>query len=407
MTAHIRSHASLWLSLVVLITGVLASAVPGRASQTATPRGLHPTFTKAAAFDVSPPMRVLARQAPQRVAPFRLPPERGPIVRSHGFAGDRAVQSAAGRIDMPAPTMNFEGLQNSDNPFPVAPPDPVGDVGPEPLRGDDQHRLGRLLARRARCNSARWTWARSGRASASPTAPTSVATPSCSTTSSPTAGSSPSSRPSGPTFYNCVAVSHDARPDRRLLPVRVPDRRELPRLPEVRRLAERALHQHPGVRPGRHLRRRRRVRVERDQMLAGNPDAARSGSCSRPGRRPWITGDGLLPADLDGKPPAAAGTPELLRRLAWTTRARTARRPTRSTCSSSTSTGPRPTASTFTFTGSLPVARVRLDLPVRAGELARLHPAAGHRRTGSTSSPTGSGRPGGWPTATSAPTSRW
>jgi hypothetical protein len=62
-------------------------------------------------------------------------PEPGPVVESRGFAGDAAVQkflrpSLAGAATIPNPSLTFEGLKNLDNPFLVAPPDPVGAVGP-------------------------------------------------------------------------------------------------------------------------------------------------------------------------------------------------------------------------------------------------------------------------------------
>jgi hypothetical protein len=67
--------------------------------------------------------------------------ERGPVHQDRGFSGDGAVQgsNALGlappqALTIPAPNVNFEGLSNQDN-FNVFggrvnPPDPVGDVGP-------------------------------------------------------------------------------------------------------------------------------------------------------------------------------------------------------------------------------------------------------------------------------------
>ena len=50
-----------------------------------------PRFSTAAAFDVSPPLSDLARQAPRRVAqlsqePFEIRPERGPVAKDKGFS---------------------------------------------------------------------------------------------------------------------------------------------------------------------------------------------------------------------------------------------------------------------------------------------------------------------------------
>ena len=49
-------------------------------------------------------------------------------------------------------------------------------------------------------------------------------------------------------FYNCVADLDDAGPDRLVLPLRVHDRVQLPRLPEVRRVEGLVPHHHPRVR---------------------------------------------------------------------------------------------------------------------------------------------------------------
>jgi hypothetical protein len=308
MMARIRSHASLWLSLVVLVTGVLASAVPGRASQTATPRGLHPTFTKAAAFDVSPPMRVLARQAPARVAPFRLPPERGPIVRSHGFAGDGSVQSAAGRIDMPAPTVNFEGLQNSDNPFPVAPPDPDGDVGPNHYVEEINvvwavySKTGTLLLGPMDLGS---IWAGFG-------------IPDCTDL-----GGDPivlydqladrwllsQLTFRGPSFYECVAVSTTPDPTGSYYRYAFSTGENFPDYPKL------------GVWPNAYFLSTREFApddsfagdglyaLERNRMLMGDPGARAVGFLLPPGTKPWLPGDGLLPSDLDGNRLPPKGSP--------------------------------------------------------------------------------------------------
>src|SRR5438128_7220815 len=99
-------------------------------------------FTKAVAFDVSAPLRNM----PSVVTPSTLTstllqeirPERGPDVKDQGYSGDGALQTTSGRQGaapaIPAPLLTFEGVSNEDNfnlfGFRVAPPDPVGDVGP-------------------------------------------------------------------------------------------------------------------------------------------------------------------------------------------------------------------------------------------------------------------------------------
>jgi hypothetical protein len=100
-------------------------------------------FTKAVAFDVSAPLRSM----PSVVTPSTLTstllqeirPERGLDIKDQGYSRDGALQVTSGRMqggapEIPAPLLTFEGVSNEDNfnlfGFRVAPPDPVGDVGP-------------------------------------------------------------------------------------------------------------------------------------------------------------------------------------------------------------------------------------------------------------------------------------
>jgi hypothetical protein len=119
--------------------GVLSTALltaVGATPAGSAPAKHEPVFTKAAAYDVSKPLRELAKtaQASARQKEVRLSPERGPTVESAGFSGDAAVQSTTAAAAIAPTIQNFEGLSNQDNfntfGFRVNPPDPVGDVGP-------------------------------------------------------------------------------------------------------------------------------------------------------------------------------------------------------------------------------------------------------------------------------------
>ena len=99
---------------------------------------LKPTFTDAVAFDRSAPLRELAAgwSAESKPTPGALTERGAPAaVSGRGSGGDAAAQArnaAANAIS--APMANFEGISNQDN-FNVFggrvnPPDPVGDVGP-------------------------------------------------------------------------------------------------------------------------------------------------------------------------------------------------------------------------------------------------------------------------------------
>jgi hypothetical protein len=122
------------VAVTVLVCGSAASAAPPVRPIAA------PKFSSALAFDVSRPLRDVAAPIsnkqlladagePDEVRPE---PELGGVVRDAGFSGDAALQEDESGLDqvIPGPGLTFEGLRNTDNPRLVAPPDPVGDVGP-------------------------------------------------------------------------------------------------------------------------------------------------------------------------------------------------------------------------------------------------------------------------------------
>jgi hypothetical protein len=128
------------LSLVAVFLLVATVAV---AQNTPGAAPLRPKFSQAVAFDVSLPLRVLAA-TPFRIAPVgpsqepvEIRPERGPVVKDRGYSSDGALQTRGSfdpALQIPATSANFEGLSNQDNfnifGFRVNPPDPNGAVGP-------------------------------------------------------------------------------------------------------------------------------------------------------------------------------------------------------------------------------------------------------------------------------------
>jgi hypothetical protein len=142
------------LATFVLIVSLLGVFPAGAASTDNAPaqvfKAPEPKFSDAVAFDVSPSMRDLAAKkvvallsagSPDQVVDVR--PDRGPMPADKGFSGDGAIQATSvlqaifagpAALTIPEPMVNFEGLSNEDNRTlfggRVAPPDPVGDVGP-------------------------------------------------------------------------------------------------------------------------------------------------------------------------------------------------------------------------------------------------------------------------------------
>jgi hypothetical protein len=133
-----------WLLIITLFGAHSAAAAPDESTQPIF-RASKGTFSSAVAFDVSPALRDLA--SPRRLSQaqsdelIEIRPDRGPHVQGdNGFTGDGALQasgaeqrSAVAAASIAAPLANFEGLSNLDNfnvfGFRVNPPDPVGDVG--------------------------------------------------------------------------------------------------------------------------------------------------------------------------------------------------------------------------------------------------------------------------------------
>jgi hypothetical protein len=129
---------------LVILTALLAAICAGAAesgSAAIRPSGppganLTPKVTWATAHDVSPPLRDLARDrtAPDADDPANEP-DLGPISAGDGgYSGDGALQSALQAASIPSTQQNFEGVSNQDNfdifGFRVNPPDPDGEVGP-------------------------------------------------------------------------------------------------------------------------------------------------------------------------------------------------------------------------------------------------------------------------------------
>src|SRR6266545_2900368 len=134
----VASQLTRWRMLRVLgVAGVLvaASLTPVGTAQASPAPGRGPTFSEPAAFDVSKPLRELAKEAKApTVTAEEVRPERGPAVANRGHSGDSAIQTAAAPQAIPGTLANFEGLSNQDN-FNlfggrVNPPDPNGEVGP-------------------------------------------------------------------------------------------------------------------------------------------------------------------------------------------------------------------------------------------------------------------------------------
>ena len=139
---HVRILAAVLLILAGAALVFIATSPPAAAQRTTRPHPLTPKFSRAVAFDVSPALRSLPRVArPRTFAPDTIlePRERGGFegpqahrVKPH--SADGALQLFKAAPNIPAPLLTFEGMSNQDNfnvfGFRVNPPDPNGEVGP-------------------------------------------------------------------------------------------------------------------------------------------------------------------------------------------------------------------------------------------------------------------------------------
>src|SRR5213592_3698042 len=141
--AHVRILAAVLLVLAAAALVFLAVSPPAAAQSTPRTQRLTPTFYRPVAFDVSPALRSLPPAArplvfdPNKIIEVR--PERrgseGPEAhRVKAYSADGVLQLFSPAPTIPAPLLTFEGLSNQDN-FNlyggrVNPPDSDGEVGP-------------------------------------------------------------------------------------------------------------------------------------------------------------------------------------------------------------------------------------------------------------------------------------
>lgn len=302
-----RPAALLYGAVAVL---AVQSTTPVRAQTDESPtvRGIYRGESKAVRFDVSPPLRSM------RVIPPRTSEERDFDERPSGLEGplgpqdrDPIVQRKVGVGPIPPPILSFNGQANVNG---VAPPDPNGEVGLNNyvamanLTFTIYNKAGGLLFGPANINT---LWAGFGG--------------DCQTDNS----GDPivlydqladrwilsQFTASGPTFFNCVAVSTTGDPTGSYFRYAFTTGTNFPDYPkygiwtDALNIATREFAGGPsgpfaGV--GAYA-------VNRAQLLAGNPGAQVISFLVPPGGTPYNIGDGLLPGDLDGPIPPPAGSP--------------------------------------------------------------------------------------------------
>ena len=328
MGIRLRTRRARLLVPLLLVTGLLVSAPIGTAQSAApavptTAKASKPRFTTAAGFDVSAPMRDVARQATaaRRGAGTLDRPERGPAAAGQGFSGDAAVQSTTGRspatIDIPSPSVNFEGIPAEAN-IPILgglpiPPDPDGDVGPN-------HYVEMV-------NTAWAVYSKTGTLLLGPLSLASIwagfEVPDCEDNSGDpiVVHDQQANRwiltqftTLGPNYYNCVAISTGPNPTGSYYRYAFSTGVNFPDYPKygvwrntyvatTREFAPDDSFAGIGV-----------YGLERARMLNGNPAARAVSVLVGPatGAPEYLTGDGWLPSDWDGTRRPPAGSPNYI-----------------------------------------------------------------------------------------------
>jgi hypothetical protein len=304
-----RSAVRLIFAIPLLSALVAVPTASAGSPSAAAGAQLKATFTDAAAFDVSAPLRTLAgaarRSAASTSAVREVRPDRGPSITSNGHTADRALQSGpAVAATIPATGANFEGLSNQDNfnifGFRVNPPDPNGDVGPN-------HYVEMV-------NLAFAVYSKSGARLLGPvdtgTLWTGFAVPDC---------TDPSGDPvvlydqladrwlltqfttAGPTYYDCVAISTTGDPTGTYYRYAFSTGPNFPDYPKYSVWTDSYVittrEFGPTIEYGIGV-----YGLEKNKMINGQP--ARAVSFFIDGNNPALlplVGDGLLPADIDGK----------------------------------------------------------------------------------------------------------
>jgi hypothetical protein len=300
------SKSRIAATFVAAVLGALASAVPATAGSNAV-APLRPEVGTAVAFDVSAPLRDLPTIASSVGAESQAKSERGagPVGES-AHARDGALQSRAVPNAMPSPMFTFEGPANADNlrifGFRVNPPDSDGDIGRRHyvsmvnLVYEVFNKQGGLIFGPFDIGS---LWA--GFAVDDCTDPSGDPIVVYDELSNRWILTQFTTR--GPEFFNCVAVSTTNDPTGSFYRYafstgpNFPDYPKYGVMPDGLYITTREFDPADNESIGIYA-------IDRQELVAGDPNpTVVSFNLASP---PYLVGDGLLPADLDGnnRPPA-------------------------------------------------------------------------------------------------------
>jgi len=295
----------------VLLFAVLLSALPALAQDEApaVPQGTYRGTWTVVKFDVSPPLRTI-----EPFIPLPKPAQReiaDDLGRSDLPPGPQDVDGAVqdytfwgGFSEIPAPSVSFNGPNNIAN---VSPPDPVGDVGPNHyvamsnLYFQIYDKAGSSVYGPAANNT---LWAGFGGDCQTDNSGDPIVLHDQLTDrwllSQFTA--------SGPTYFNCVAVSTTSDPTGSYYRWAFSTGVNFPDYPKYGFWSD-ALYISTREFAGASFAGVGAYAIKRSDLVAGNPTPTVLSFLVPPGATPYNIGDGLLPTDLDGVVLPPAGTP--------------------------------------------------------------------------------------------------
>ncbi len=310
MTRRSHTRKAVLLMPGLLLVGLIQPVLQGTAAAAPADAAISaPDWGKAAAFGVSRAVRDLPRAAWRTDGPAVERPERGPRVPDRGYGGDAALQQSYASADAPVsdPIQNFEGIANSDNPFLLSPPDPDGDVGPN-------HYVQML-------NVSFSVYDKTGTTLTGPTDIGDLWAGFPITDCADDSGDPivlhdqiadrwmlTQFTTAGPEYWNCIALSTTADPTGSYYLYAFSTGENFPDYPKY------------GVWPNTYVITTREFgpvdffgdgvyALEREAMIAGDPDARVVHFNLAPGTKPYLPGDGILPSDFDGTILPPAGSP--------------------------------------------------------------------------------------------------
>lgn len=308
-----KRFASLLLSLVLVsaLLGTIspsafAGSSPQPTQQTEGTVGVYRGTLEVVKYDVSPPLRSIPPM-PVPTGSFRDEYERDQMALPNGPQDiDPVAQTTVGAGEIPAPIISFDGPSNRSS---VSPPDPNGDVGPNHyvamsnLSFQIYSKTGTSLYGPAYNNT---LWAGFG----GPCQTENQGDPIVLHDQISDRWMLSQFTANGPTYYNCVAVSTTADPTGSYYRWAVSTGTNFPDYPKYGFWADGLYISTRDFAGGSSYTQVGAYAIDRAGLIAGNPSPTIISFAVSHTTLPYNTGDGLLPADLDGDTLPPAGSPE-------------------------------------------------------------------------------------------------